>query len=166
MAPDPEADPRAALRYSVSPKILQTAVFTLTVTETMTRTSRSFVTPAAAQLTPEVSTFTLEFTTVYGGAARLGDPWAVKEEQQTQSRTPRLNFVMNNSVVVHEGDYCWLRIESDSDPGAWTTCEVQVGPWADANTQPQFSMLLLSQPDAHHAQRGVGFTVDLTLSDF
>ena len=41
VAPDPEADPRAALRHSVSPEILQTAVFTLTVTETMTTTPRA-----------------------------------------------------------------------------------------------------------------------------
>ena len=140
--PDPRADPVAALRYSVSPEILHTAAFTLTVTEIMSSTGR--ITPADGTSTPatrEVSAETYEFTTTNWGTVRLNDPWALKGEQQTRSSSDSMRIEQDNSVIVQEGDSCWLRMGS----GSWTDCESQISAGIERKTQPQFSMLLLPE---------------------
>ena len=142
---DPRADPVAALRYSVSPEILRTAAFTLTVTEIMSSTVRT--TPADGTSTPttrEVSAETYEFTTTNWGTVRLDDPWALKGEQQIRSSSDRMRVEQDNAVIIKEGDYCWLRMGT----GSWADCESQIGAGVETKTQPQFSMLLLPEIQA------------------
>ncbi len=152
--PDPKADPLAALRYSVSPQILHTAAFTLTVTETVTTTRHFRATPAEGPPpTDEVSNLSLKYTTMSWGTVRLVNPWALRGEQQTRAssksdtlHTLQINMeALDHSILVVAGN-CWLDKPSDE----WEDCASQIGVGLDAKAQPQFSMLLLPELQAMH----------------
>ena len=158
VVPDPKADPLAALRYSILPQILQTAVFTLTVAQTLGPVDAS---PASVTVKPlptaetaadvKISTADLfNFTTLSWGTVRLVDSTALEATQQWQAGT---KLVLPLDVVV-AGDFRWLRFPSSP----WS----KEGPLGgvDADTQPLFGTLMLPEIRALLAALGEATTAE------